>query len=227
MNAAFNSALVERRAVRQYTSQPVPETLVREILAEARWAPSASNTQCTYAYVLSGEPLARFRADLQEWSASDVPPAPDIEMGPVNAELYLARRDALFGARAGFVATEAAKSSNPGDVPWSPMVAGPAIFGAPVFIVLAIGRDYPTGFGLFDTGLLAQSVALAAHGRGLGTCIVASLIRYAELVRRQIPGTENKNFVIGIALGYPDWDAPVNRFPRERLALEEWVTFVK
>ena len=45
--------------------------------------------------------------------------------------------------------------------------------------------------------------------------------------RRRVVQTMEKSVVIGIAMGYPDMEAPVNQFPRSRAPLEEYVTFVK
>jgi nitroreductase len=222
-----NTALVERRSVRKYLPEPVPDELVREILTEARWAPSATNTQSTYVYALSGEPLKRYKADLRERSEANGLPAPDIEINREWPPALQARMSDLLRARTSFVAAEEQKLGKPQGPPVSPLVAMAELFGAPVLLVLAFDKAISVPYGCFDAALLAQSLALAAHTRGLGTCITASTIRYADLLRRVIPGTEDKNFVIAISLGYPDWEAAINRFPRERAPLEEWVTFVR
>jgi nitroreductase len=78
VNTEISTTLAQRRAVRAYKSDPVPDELVREILAEARWAPSATNTQSTYIYVLSGDPLATFKASLREYAESEAPANPDL-----------------------------------------------------------------------------------------------------------------------------------------------------
>jgi nitroreductase len=227
MSAPVNTALLERRAIRRYLPQPVSDDLLREILAEARWAPSATNTQSTYVYVLSGEPFRQFKADLREYALSEVSPAPDLGSSPALPSLLQARQDDLFQTRASFIAEEEAKMGIPLQVPpLPPMVAAAEVYGAPLLLVLAMPKDIGVPYGCFDAGLFAQSVALAAHVRGLGTCIAGSLVRYPDLLRKVIPGTEDKNFVIAIALGHPDWEAPINRFPRTRIPVDEFTTFV-
>ena len=57
----FESVIRGRRSIRAYTSQPVPEGLVREILDEARWAPSSRNTQAWNVWVVTGDALERFK----------------------------------------------------------------------------------------------------------------------------------------------------------------------
>jgi nitroreductase len=79
-------------------------------------------------------------------------------------------------------------------------------------------------YGCFDAGLFAQTIALAAHNRGLGTCIMTSTVRSADALHRVLPEAEGKAFVAAITLGHPDPDAPINQFPRQRLALGDFVT---
>jgi nitroreductase len=228
VSAAADSALVKRRAIRRYLPQPVSDDLVREILTEARWAPSATNTQSTYVYVLSGGPFEQFKADLRKYSEDNIMPVSDIDMSPKWTPKYEARMKELFETRSSFVAAEEAKAGvAPPANPVHPMVAAAEIFGAPIMLILAFDKDISFANGIFDGGLLAQSVCLAAHEHDLGTCIVGGAVRYSELVRKAIPGLEDKNILAGIALGYPDWDAPINRFPRTRVPVDEFATFVR
>jgi len=220
-------AIVERRAIRKYLPTPVPEDLIREMLAEARWAPSATNTQTTYAYVLSGQTLESLKADLREYAEEEVPAASDMGPRVPLPPLFQARQDELFKTRMSFIAAEEAKMGiQPPSSPVPPAVAMAEIFGAPVLIALAIPRDIGLPYGCFDAGLFAQSLVLIAQARGLGTCITGSNVRYPNLLRKVIPGAEDKLFVVAIALGYADMEAPVNRFPRTRISVDEFATFL-
>ena len=51
----------ERRSIRNFKPDPIPETLIREILDESRWSPSWGNTQPWEYYVLTGDPLEKFK----------------------------------------------------------------------------------------------------------------------------------------------------------------------
>lgn len=228
MTTPITEALKERRAIRRYLPKPVPDDLLKEILAEARWAPSATNTQSTYVYVLSGEPFEQFKTELKMYSESEVPEAPDLVNTRDMPPELKARQEELFRTRMSFIAAEEAKTGiKPQDPPVPPLVAGAAIFGAPLVLVLAMPKIIGLPYGCFDAGMLAQSIALAAHVRGLGTCITGSNVRYAELLRKVLPGTDDKSFIVAIAMGYPDLEAPVNRFPRTRIPVDEFVTFVR
>ena len=39
--------------------------------------------------------------------------------------------------------------------------------------------------------------------------------------------TEKRKFVVAVAIGDPDPDAPVNRFPRTRIPVDEFLRFVR
>jgi nitroreductase len=228
VNPNVGAAITQRRAIRAYKPDMVPGEVVRDLLAEARWAPSATNTQSTFVHVLSGAPLATFKANLREYAESEAPPSPDLGPGLPLPPLYLARQQELFQTRMSFVAAEEARIGvQPPAQPVDPMVAGAAIFGAPVVLVLAYDKELFLPYACFDAGLFAMAITLSAEARGLGTCITGSNVRYPDLLRKVIPGTENQNFVVAISLGYPIAEAPINRFPRTRLPVDEFVRFVR
>jgi nitroreductase len=228
MTLDTSAALLQRRAIRAYKPDQVPDEVLREILSEARWAPSATNTQSTWVYALSGEPLKKFKAELRQYAESEVEPNPDFPPAPGLPPQLLARQQDLFQARAAFVAAEEARSGiTPADPPLSPMVAGANIFAAPTVLVLAFDHGVSDHYGVFDAGLFAMALCLAAQSRGLGTCITTSNVRYPGLLHKVIPGTEKQKLVAAIAIGYPDPEAPVNRFPRTRIPVDEFLRFVR
>ena len=61
----FENVIRGRRSIRAYTSQPVPEDLVREILDEARWAPSSRNTQAWNVWVVTGRRARALQGGVQ------------------------------------------------------------------------------------------------------------------------------------------------------------------
>jgi nitroreductase len=101
-----------------------------------------------------------------------------------------------------------------------------ALFGAPCLIVVTVPTDVLVEYAMLDVGLLLQTIALAAHDRGLGTCIMASSVHYADLLRRHgsIPG--DRRVIMGAAIGYPERDAPINQFERQRADMDVFVKWV-
>ena len=45
-----------------------------------------------------------------------------------------------------------------------------SVFDAPCLILACISRDNLVEYQMLDIGLIAQTICLAAHDKGLGTC---------------------------------------------------------
>ncbi len=101
-----------------------------------------------------------------------------------------------------------------------------SLFDAPCLIVACLDKGISLDYGMLDIGLILQTICLLAHARGLGTTIMAVSVHYPELLRKLLAIPDDKVIVMGVALGYPDWDAPANKFERARANLDELVTWV-
>ncbi len=207
-------SLRERRSIRRYLDRPVSEELIREVLDEARWSPSWANTQGWMVYVVTGQALTKLKAECRTKAAAKEERSfeiarPYAEWPPEMAQ----RTQRVMAARAA-----AAPDLSPATVA--------EFFGAPCLLLLTVDARLRPEYACFDSGVLTQSICLAAHDRGLGTCIMAMAVGYPDALHRLIPAAANQRFVVGIALGYPDAEAPINRFERERASLSEIVRWV-
>ena len=217
------TAIRERRSVRKFRLDPVPPELIREVLDTARWSPSWANTQCWSIFVVAGEVLERLKAASREKARRGEASTPDLPMPLSQWPEYLRQRTARLQQRQ---PPELAADGSEADTKATFASALGELFGAPCLLLFAVDRRLVPEYACFDTGLIAQSVCLAAHEKGLGTVITAMAVRDPSLLRAMLPGAADKLFVIGVALGYPDWDAAVNRVARERAGLDELVTWV-
>ncbi len=82
-------------------------------------------------------------------------------------------------------------------------------------------------WSLFDLGIFAQTLMLAAHARGLGTVPQAFAVDYAAETKKFLAIPETKRLVLGMAIGYPDMDAPANSLRTDRVATEEILTWME
>ena len=57
----FEELVNTRKSVRGFKNQPVPRTVIAEIIEVAKRAPSSMNTQPWHVHVLTGEPLEELR----------------------------------------------------------------------------------------------------------------------------------------------------------------------
>ncbi|MGD0997838.1 MAG: nitroreductase [Thermoleophilia bacterium] len=212
----FDAVIRGRRSIRRFKPEPVPHELICEILDEARWSPSWANTQAWSVYVVTGETLQRLKDAAQTPGGRETSAGPDFRMPREWPPHLAARTRQLFDLR-----STAAPESSP--APGAPSLA--QFYGAPCVLFFAAEKGLASDYVLFDSGLIVQSVCLAAHDKGLGTCIMAMAVRDPDALRELLPEAADKQFVIGVALGYPDNEAPVNRFERPRAQLEEFVTW--
>jgi nitroreductase len=205
-------AITTRRSIRRFKTDPVPVTLLTEILEAARWSPSWGNTQPWEIAVVTGNALDRFRKANRQRLMDGAVSNPDTPMPDAWPE-PLKRR---YGNTGKQVLTalaiprgdEAARLRYYGDMF--------ALFDAPCLLLFCVDKSLAREYAMLDTGAIVQSVCLLAHARGLGSCILASSVRYPLLIRDIIPIPETKAVIIGAALGYPDAEAPINQFNRER-----------
>jgi len=80
-------------------------------------------------------------------------------------------------------------------------------------------------WSMYDSGSAVQNIMLLATNAGLGTVAQAQAVVYPDIVRKGLGIPEDKLIALGIAIGYPDWDNPVNKEYREREPLNKVVTF--
>ena len=214
--------ILQRRSIRRFRPDPVPPDLLRELLDLARWSPSWGNTQPWQVYVLTGEPLERFRQANQEQLRSGVAPAPEIEM-PQEWPANLKSRYVGVGKDV-LTALGIPREDKAARIRYALDMFG--LFGAPCLIVVCVPAALPRAYAALDVGLFLQTFCLAAAARGIATCALAASVNYPQLLRRLAPVPEDATIVIGAAVGYPDADVPVNGFSRSRAGLDEFTVWV-
>ncbi len=221
MQRNFSELMRKRRSVRAYLDRPVPRATVEEICRLARSAPSGANLQPGHFHVLAGGALADLVAGLQaaidagapqarEYSyfPEPMPPGLKARQRAAGYALYQAlgieRRD-LDGRRRQFRRNY-------------------DFFGAPVGVVVTIDRTM--GKGCFmDLGMSLMGFLLAAEAHGLGATGIGALANYGPEAHRLLALPRDQMVVCGLALGWPDPDAPENRFRTERADLAEFTSF--
>jgi len=105
-------------------------------------------------------------------------------------------------------------------------IANFRFYGAPHGIFLFQDASLPL-WSLFDIGLFAQSLILAAHAHGLGTVPQAFLTDYSNVVKEFLGIPESKRLVLGISIGYPDLEDKANNFRTDRVDISEIVRWIE
>jgi nitroreductase len=216
-------ALRRRISIREFLPTPVPETLVRELLEVARWAPSGGNLQPWKLIVVAGPEreavmaLAR-RVNVapgERGEEGDYPVYPTGIWEPYRSRRSKVGEDmyALLGIERADRARRLARFERNYE-----------FFGAPVALFLVIDRRM--GHGQWaHLGMFMQSIALAAVERGLGTCMQEAWGTVRESLRQHFGLPQTELVYCAIALGYPDPAAPVNALRSERAPVAEFAEF--
>ncbi len=213
-------ALNSRHTIRAFKPDPVAKETIMTILEAANRAPSWANTQPWEIFIAGGETLERLRQTSLENFRQGVSPNPDLPR-PEQWPPAIEQRMKEFGA-ARFKSLGIDRNDTAARQTLSER--GFQFFGAPVVVYLCLDRTL-TPWSIFDLGMMAQSIMLAAEERGVGTAVAYTLVTYPGLIRSELDIPENHSIIIGIALGYAEEDDPQNSYRSPRRSLTEIATF--
>jgi nitroreductase len=202
-----------RRSIRAFRPDPVPGTLVREILELAALAPSSSNMQPWRTYAISGADLDDLKARVRQSAAAN--PRGEMPEYPIYApnlkDPYNTRRIACAEGLYGTIGIER-------DNKFARLMQFARNFdfyGAPVGLIIALDRTMERGQWA-DVGIYLSHLLLLAQERGLATCAQAAWAGMNRTVRAFLGMPDEQLLYCGVSLGYPDPDAPINRLRMAR-----------
>lgn len=219
----LQEAIRSRRSIRQFLANPVPEEMIRELIADSLWAPSWGNTQPWEIVVVTGGKLEEFKKRNEEALLAGKAAQTDIPMPQVWPDAYLNRYKNL--GKSVLSSLSIAREDKEARLQHFARMFG--LFDAPAVILVTVDKELSLEYAMLDVGIFLQAFCLLAHDRGLGTCIMAAIVSFPDLVRELFSVPENKTIVMGAVLGWPDPEAPVNHFERQRGLLDEFVKWVK
>jgi len=208
------TAMKERRSTRAYLRRPLERETIEALLSHALEAPSAINLQPWEITVVSGEEKERLSRILvvrmKERNISCGPGA----SRPL-AEHFRARQRGLL---------DCMLPGLPDGVPFQDFINEGScnFYGAPAALILTID-DVFSSARMTDMGVIVGYLVLAAHAMGLGTCPIGLISAFEDDIKDLLNLREERKVVIGMALGYPDPDAPINKVRSDRVELSEVV----
>ena len=214
----FSQLVTARQSVRAYLPTPVPDSLLHAVITSARQAPSGSNLQPGTFLKVHGTAREQLTSQLiAAWRSGQQEP-PDYTYLPQPMPMTLRRRQ-VASAQALYGALGIAREDRAGRD--GQFERNYRFFDAPVALVVTIGRDFGSG-GYLDLGMALYGLMLSAQSHGLATCAIGALASYPNLVRRSLQLTDDSAIVCGLALGYADEAAPVNRTSTTRCKLHDY-----
>ena len=209
----------ERRSIRAFKPDPVSKETIDKILRLTILAPSAINLQPWEFQVIMGEEKERLSRKLvKAYREKQISCSPGA-VKPLPKTFGKRGFKTLQGMNPFF--EEMKVQSNPFINEGSCQ-----FYGAPVAILICQDDSF-SNKSFVDIGILSGYLLLTAHSLGLGTCPIGLITAYQDEIKDLLNIPENTNIVLGVALGYPDGDSPINRFKSSREPLEKMVRWVE
>jgi nitroreductase len=211
-------ALKNRRSVRGFKPDPIEPAVINEILALANRSPSFTNSQPWEVAVVTGKTRDALSKTLLELATSNAESNPDLA-SPTSWPDNIAARTKTHNINRfkhlGIGREDTEKRTQM-------RLKNYEFFDAPC--ALFVFKDEGCGeWSTMDIGGFTQSIALAAQAYGLGTCMQASLTYYPDAVKAALDMPSTKKLLVGMSIGVPDFDAPLNAYHSSRINLDEFV----
>lgn len=215
---AFAILARDRRSTRAFLPAPVPNETVHALLGTAREAPSGANLQPGgFIHVLGGARTRLCHELVSAWQEGRQE-REDYEYFPQPMPMTLRKRQ-VASAQALYGALGVARDDRGGrDAQFERNFR---FFDAPVALIVTIDRDFGPG-GYMDLGMTLYGLMMAAQSRGLASCAIGAIASFPSVIRGHLGLDERTNIVCGIALGFADPRAPVNRVRTTRCAPDEY-----
>jgi nitroreductase len=201
-------AIEGRKSIRAFKPDPVPKEMIEKILRLAVKAPSAINLQPWEFTVVCGREKERLcRHLLKAYGERRVSCSPNTTR-PLPSEVDRRRRE---------LSQEMKPYVDQLGVSFEDFINEGSFdfYGAPAAIIISMDRAFPMSRSLCIGAALGYLV-LAAHAHGLGTCPIGIITAFEDDIKDQLNIPEGKEVMLGVALGYPDWENPINRFKSSR-----------
>lgn len=220
-------AIKERKSIRAFKPDTVPLDLLREIMEVALRAPSWANTQPWEFAVAAGNKLKAIQDAFVKRGVAPMQDSKSEVARPYEfPEPYISRIKSMQ------VKENRGRTSEltPEEME-TRMMNNFRHYGASTCIYLLAGKNFVyqdkgvNTWAMYDCGSVVQNVMLLATNYELGTIAQAMAVVYPDIIRKELSIPDDKLIALGIAIGYPDWNDPVNEDYRDREPLDNICKF--
>jgi nitroreductase len=209
--------IMERRSIRNFKKQPVPDNIIKRVLEAGRFAPTAGNAQPWKFVVIKDQALI---AEMEKETIN----LSKLLMWFVDYNRNAFRRIFLTPYTK-FMTRLMPQKLHPVPFNLLQQIAAqktPVYHNAPVMILLLMDKR-GVGGPVLDAGICGQNMVLAAHSLGLGTCWVGmiTVLMMNPFWRKKLGVTSPYELTHCLILGWPkgDYDGEVER----EVQMVEWI----
>ncbi len=221
-DTSASDLIKSRISTRAFLGTPVPQEEICKILEIAKHAPSGGNLQPWKVHVVSGAARQRvIDAVKQSLSGNPFAVESELKIYPDNLwEPYRTRRYVLGEAM--YEQLGIPREDKAGR--FAHLARNFEFFGAPVGLFFTLDRRFDKGQWA-HLGMLMLAISLVAEERGFATCMQEAWTTRAKTVCDELGIPDSEQFYCGMAMGFPDATAPVNKLRSDRAPLADFVTF--
>ena len=214
-----SDAVLARRSIRAFTSQPINNKVIKDLLALAARSPSGGNLQPWKIYVVNDQSMKKFIEFQARW---DQPETPGYAIYPSGlAEPYRTSRYQLGEAMYELLGIPREDK----DARLQQVMRNFEFFGAPAALFCFIDKQMgPPQWS--DLGMFLQTFMLLAQEAGIDTCAQEAWTMKNDSVSEFVGADESDILFCGLAMGYKDKDAAINQLSSERRPLDQWAKFL-
>jgi len=215
-----SEAVNSRQSIRAFTDQEVSDELIQRLLEKSARAASGGNLQPWKIFIINNETMINFLKFQEDWTD---PETPAYDIYPENlTEPYKTSRYEV-GAEM-YSILDIDRDDKEGR--FKQMLENFKFFGAPsaffCFVDRQMGRPQWS-----DLGMFLQNFMLLAKEAGLDTCPQEAWAIKQESVTAFVKAPDELMLFCGMAIGYKDDKAKINKLRTQRRPFEDWATFIK
>ena len=214
-----SDAVLARRSIRAFTSEPINNKVIKDLLALAARSPSGGNLQPWKIYVVNKQSMKKFIEFQDNW---DQPETPGYAIYPSGlTEPYRTSRYQLGEAMYELLGIPREDK----DARLQQVMRNFEFFGAPAALFCFVDKQMgPPQWS--DLGMFLQTFMLLAQEAGIDTCAQEAWAMKNDSVSEFVGSGENDILFCGLALGYKDEDAVINQMSSERRPIKQWAKFL-
>ena len=216
-------AVATRYSCRAFLSAPIDVAIVRDILERAARAPSGGNVQPWLVHAIAGARIEELKNLLRPRFANELPrgEGPEYEVFPRELKQPYHGRRVRVGAQL-YQAIGIPREDRPAR--YRQFSRNYLFFDAPVGIFVSLDRSLgPPQWS--DVGGFIQNIMLLARAHGLHSCPQEAWTNWHKTLQPFLNLPPEYILFCGVALGFADETAPINRWRSEREPLDAFARF--
>ena len=212
-------AVNSRRSIRAFTKKSIDNNIISKLLEQSARAANGGNLQPWRVFVLNHESMTNFLNFQASW---DKPEVPGYDIYPLNLkEPYRTSRYQLGEQMYSLLGIE----RDDKDARIAQVMKNFEFFGAPAAIFCFVDRQMgPPQWS--DLGMFLQTFMLLAQAQGIDTCAQEAWAMKNDSVSEFVGSHEDEMLFCGVAIGYRDKNALINKLQSERRPINEWAKFL-